>query len=345
MGLPLGPKEDVESISVTELTSVTGDCVVNNRKGKVIAAYELDVIAKWALKNDASIKGELRLPYVSEENADEDPEIKISLAGGVSGRPAEEARSTVVAARPRVWTKMRVFVDELIKGGPRNPAAGGLGKDSDEPAPKAADDASAASHSEPAAEPAAAAPGTAAAPSSSPASSPSPSTSASAPAQTSTSASSGGAAADGSFVPTKGRTLEFSERFYAGAKELYECFTDERRVSAFTGAPARVEPRPGGQVSLFGGSVTGSFISLSPPEDGRAELVLSWRFSSWADDDVSRVTLTFHEATRGDVKVTLTQQGVPDEDRFGQHDVLNLTRAGWREQIFGRIRRVFGYGV
>ena len=39
-----------------------------------------------------------------------------------------------------------------------------------------------------------------------------------------------------------------------------------------------------------------------------------------------------------------TQTGIPDADRFGHHDVVGQVEAGWREQVFGRIRRVFGYG-
>ena len=38
------------------------------------------------------------------------------------------------------------------------------------------------------------------------------------------------------------------------------------------------------------------------------------------------------------------QTGIPDADRFGNHDVVGVTEAGWRQQVFDRIRRVFGYG-
>ena len=38
------------------------------------------------------------------------------------------------------------------------------------------------------------------------------------------------------------------------------------------------------------------------------------------------------------------QTGIPDADRFGHHDVVGTVEAGWRQQVFDRIRRVFGYG-
>ncbi len=42
---------------------------------------------------------------------------------------------------------------------------------------------------------------------------------------------------------------------------------------------------PGGAFSLYGGSVTGRYAEVAPPE----QLVQEWRFSSWPDDAVSKV--------------------------------------------------------
>ena len=38
------------------------------------------------------------------------------------------------------------------------------------------------------------------------------------------------------------------------------------------------------------------------------------------------------------------QTGIPDADSFGHHDVVGVVEAGWRQQVFGRIRQIFGYG-
>ena len=37
--------------------------------------------------------------------------------------------------------------------------------------------------------------------------------------------------------------------------------------------------------------------------------------------------------------------GIPETDRFGHHDVLSTVEGGWRNNVFHRIRAVFGYGV
>jgi hypothetical protein len=66
--------------------------------------------------------------------------------------------------------------------------------------------------------------------------------------------------------------------------------------------------------------------------------------SNWEDDVFSRLELRFQEPDKGNTTVLLKQTGIPDGDRFGNPDVVGVTEAGWRQQVFGRIRRVFGYG-
>jgi hypothetical protein len=57
------------------------------------------------------------------------------------------------------------------------------------------------------------------------------------------------------------------------------------------------------------------------------------------------VVIEIAEPEPGHTVVTLTQTGVPDEDKFGNHDVVNTTEQGWRNLIFHRIRAVFGFGL
>jgi hypothetical protein len=56
------------------------------------------------------------------------------------------------------------------------------------------------------------------------------------------------------------------------AADLFECFTVEGRVRAFTHSPATVDARPGGEWSWYGGSVAGKFLELDPPR----RLVMEW---------------------------------------------------------------------
>lgn len=79
--------------------------------------------------------------------------------------------------------------------------------------------------------------------------------------------------------------MKLTERFYAKAIDIYECFVVQGRVCAFTRSPAVVEPQPGGCFSWFSGHVQGKFEELQPGK----RLVFSWRFNNWEDGCFSKV--------------------------------------------------------
>lgn len=365
--------EDQPAVTITKLKKLEGEAIVNNRKSKIIVAYELEAVLAWegTAPDGAKVKGELKLPYISEENHDEDPEVLVSLkeeskagqavrdlivkhgrpvrsgavvqfhglrggGGGVWGDscsphphlPALEcavicaghpwaplALIEVTDETPRpvlhlptcalqvVYRAMSQFVSELRAGGPVT--KGGSEAASDNGAASAARGAAPAATS-------------------------------ATPAATDAPAASGSGRA-----PRDRRRIELTERFYASAQDIYECFTDARRVLAFTQSPAELDARVGGALSMFGGSVQGVFRELAAP----SRIVMDWRFSNWAEGDTSCVTIDIEEREKGAVTLHLVQTGIPDCDRFGQHDVVGLTQAGWANQIFHRIRQVFGYGI
>lgn len=122
------------------------------------------------------------------------------------------------------------FVSELRAGGPEaahGPQSGAPSSASPAPAPQAA----------------AAAPASA---------------SSSSPAAAKGSSASAGKASKPS-VPSSGsdskQTLQIVEKFYARAHDLFECFVVEGRVCAYTQSKATLEPRAGGKLAWFGGSV------------------------------------------------------------------------------------------
>ena len=70
--------------------------MINQRKGKIIPVYELNPTLKWEGTDaeGSEGKGEVKVPYISEENHDEDPEVQISVTSG--GNPAEKMRNLIV---------------------------------------------------------------------------------------------------------------------------------------------------------------------------------------------------------------------------------------------------------
>ncbi|KAL2535138.1 Aha1 domain-containing protein [Abeliophyllum distichum] len=111
-------------IRIKELAKLEGEAYVNVRKGKVIPGYELHLVLSYeadAKDSDGSsvlrTEGSVEVPYISDENAGEDPEIKISIKDdGPIGKRLKEA--FVSKGKPFVFEKIREYVDAMAKGGP-----------------------------------------------------------------------------------------------------------------------------------------------------------------------------------------------------------------------------------
>lgn len=80
-------------VSTTTVDSVTGEALINNRKKKLIPSYELAVKGQWQGhiadgdgNKATTATGTFQLPYISDENADEDPELTVALTEEGSGQ-------------------------------------------------------------------------------------------------------------------------------------------------------------------------------------------------------------------------------------------------------------------
>lgn len=283
--------------------NIKGDAIINQRKGKLIPAYEIELAIPWIAtvsKEGSHIKGEIKAPYISEENHDEDPELLVSTEQ--SDTIAEKVRQLVIKkGRPIIQEKVAIFVRELRAGGPLKKNS----TDSTESQPSSSIQA--------------------------PQQDPSPALD----------TAGTDAAKDTKPESSSSRSITITENFFASSRDLYECFTETARVRAYTGSEAILDPRPGGTFSMFGGSIEGTYRELQP----HSLLDMDWRFSSWPDSSTSRVIITLEEKEKGSVALTLKQTNIPDQDRYGNHDVLSMTQAGWKQQVLMRIRQVFGYGA
>lgn len=277
---------------------VEGDAIINRRKGKVIPAYELDVSFDWkgtTVGDGEEWSGQVKAPYISEENHDEDPEVQISVKE--KGAEAEGVRSAVVKhGRKVVYEVLGKFVKELRAGGQ---SAQGVVENHGTVKEDTSDAAAGAVEV------------------------------------------SKKKALEKSSSKIEKRNLEMVEHYYASSRDIYECFTNEAKVKAYTGSSATIKAEQGGTLSMFGGSIEGSFTKLDP----YSCIEMDWRFSSWPDGSMSKVTVMLEEKEKGSVTLTLRQEGIPDTDRFGNHDVVNMTKSGWKQQVLNRMKQVFGYGV
>lgn len=58
-----------------------------------------------------------------------------------------------------------------------------------------------------------------------------------------------------------------------------------------------------------------------------------------------QVYIFLDEPEEGTTILKIKHTQIPEEDSFGNSDVLQTTTAGWKMQIFHKIRAVFGYGL
>lgn len=308
-------------LRIKTLQKLDGEAYVNVRKGKIIPGYELNLILTYeaeARDSDGtsvilSTEGSVEIPYISDENAGEDPEIKITIKDdGPIGRRLKDA--FVAKGKPFVLEKVREYVDVMAKGGPAK----------DELEVKKVE-----------------------------AKKPSSAVAAAAAATATASNVMGDNTGNNKDVSVKEskkkeekrkegfKTIKMSEKFSCRARDLYEILMDENRWKGFTQSNARISKEVGGEFSIFDGSVTGTNVEL---QEGKL-IVQNWRFGSWRDGIVSKVRLTFEEPESGVTTVKLIHTDVPEEDRYGNSTVVENTERGWRDLIFHRIRAVFGFGI
>jgi len=288
--------------------SLAGEAIINIRKGKFIAAFELELTGRWRVAGEQGGEGTFTVPYIGDEHEDGD-ECEVQVSG--SEGPARE--TMLAAGRPLVKRALTAFLDELRSGGPMagsSAASAEMARQGQAERQKTVLPSLHPSDLKAVAAPAAA------------------------PKEVGARANGGGAAVGG------GRgVLEYTEKFSCRPEDLFDVLTNPPRMMAYTHAPATMEPRAGGKWTMFGGSVHGENVEFEP---GR-RLVQLWRFSTWEEGTYSRVEMDFSTDQEGVTVLKFKQTGIPEEDAHGSA-VLPNTDAGWKDRIFKKVRSVFGFG-
>lgn len=289
---------------------VTGEATANNRRQKTIYIYELEVVLKCdaAMPDGAAHSVTVTFPYVGEDTEPDDWEVRVACTtAGAAGRTKD---AVALAARTVATKELRARLAELLDLMREHYRCHAPGT----PAAGASTSTSGSSNGT-------LPPGVS--------SSETIRAVAQAVKQCGEAHDTQQEAADRAAAGTA--TVELDERFATSARELYELLLDSNRMSMVTGG-AQIDKRVGGAFTLFSGAVTGFTTELVPGE----RVVQRWRFASWRTGAFSTVTVALTERS-GETRLHLTQVGVPEDDR-------ERTLAGWRDNIFARIRGMFGYG-
>jgi len=257
-GLTVLDGEGGLTLRTVALDKFDGEAYVNIRKGKVIPGYELSLTLSWEAEaaseaGAAKVAGAAEVPYLADENADEDPDLRVTVRGDETPL-ARRARDAFLArGKPLVLEKIREFVAAMAKGGPAK----------DELESKKT-------------------PTKGAAPAAAPGAAPAAKEQVPAPAPAAKEKKAKGKDKEGF------KTIEMTEKFYCRAKDIYEILMDENRWKGFTQSNARISREVGGEFSLFDGSITGVNEEL---QEGKL-IAQKWRFGSWPDGLYSSVSFS-----------------------------------------------------
>jgi len=117
----------------------------------------------------------------------------------------------------------------------------------------------------------------------------------------------------------------------ASPAEVYDALTKAKTFCAFTGgAPAEIDARAGGAISLFGGRVTGLNVELEP----NVRVVQAWRAGNWGPGEHSLVRFELKPEGAGTL-IMFDQSGHPPS-------AADHLASGWEQMYWAPMRAHFG---
>jgi len=109
--------------------------------------------------------------------------------------------------------------------------------------------------------------------------------------------------------------------------QVYLALTNEATFQLWSGDKADIQAYPGGEFSLWDGSIVGKFIDLEPS----SKIVQQWYFGDQPEESIVTIKLHTHDlGTSAEVRHT----NIPDAD---YQDIIE----GWNEVYFGSLREFY----
>jgi activator of HSP90 ATPase len=124
-------------------------------------------------------------------------------------------------------------------------------------------------------------------------------------------------------------TIHQEVDFTASPQRVYEALLDSKQFTAFSGPPATIDRRVGGEFSLFGGRILGVNVELVPNE----RIVQAWRPAMWPAGVYSLVRFELQPRGTG-THLVFDQTGFPAATR--EHLVT-----GWDTNYWAPLKKYF----
>ncbi len=109
--------------------------------------------------------------------------------------------------------------------------------------------------------------------------------------------------------------------------QVYLALTNEATFQLWSGDKADIQAFPGGEFSLWDGSIVGKYLDLEPS----VKIVQQWYFGDQKEDSV--VTIKLHPHDQG-TSVELRHTNIPDDD---YKDIVE----GWNEVFFASLQEFY----
>jgi len=122
---------------------------------------------------------------------------------------------------------------------------------------------------------------------------------------------------------------DFKKYFVIAAPpdQVYLALTNEATFQLWSGDKADIQAYPGGEFSLWDGSIVGKFVDLEPSN----KIVQQWYFGEQAEESIVTIKLHPHDiGTSAEVRHT----NIPDDD---YQDIVD----GWNEVYFGSLQEFY----
>ncbi|KKY26770.1 putative hsp90 co-chaperone aha1 [Diplodia seriata] len=299
----LSAEADGVTAQVDRVISMDGDVEVSQRKGKVITIYDVKLQLEYSGKNKEgeAASGTITIPEIAHDTEEDEYVFEIDIYSESSSKqPVKDlVRSQLT---PKLRERFAKLTQALVaEHGKDIQHAPGSNPGSGFSTPKVYESSSLNKGGQ------------------------------SASSATTTTTSGG----KGPLINTT--TLTDNDEFRTTAAELYQTFTDPQRIAAFTRAPPKTweGAQVGGKFELFGGNVSGEFVTLEEPKT----IVQKWRLAQWPQGHFSTLNMHFDQNDVDKVTVMRVEwKGVP----VGQEDV---TRRNWGEYYMKSIKTTFGFGT
>jgi uncharacterized protein YndB with AHSA1/START domain len=102
--------------------------------------------------------------------------------------------------------------------------------------------------------------------------------------------------------------------------QVYLALTNEATFQLWSGDQADIQAEPGGEFSLWDGSIIGKFLELDPPN----KIVQQWYFGEQPEESI--VTIKLHPHAQG-TSAELRHTNIPDAE---YQDIID----GWNDVYF-----------